>query len=165
MVGVALTNVAPGKAFGIAYVFFLLASVWSVGFWATSDFVASKRPSRGRRNTAAKSYHTWQWGGSACLVMLAVGAIGFTRDLQIENELRQLSGILIPADDPDSPCKTTDPQSLTVVAGGSAFATGKFPRSIIRIGCHDVLVLDRDAASNNIVVALKIFGLLSQKCD
>jgi hypothetical protein len=86
--GVAM---ALASRFAMAYAFFVLFGVWSLGYWLTSDFLRKKDASLRKRETRRNperhkkelaGYRIWQITIVVAVVLLTAGFMGWTRNIQ-----------------------------------------------------------------------------------
>jgi hypothetical protein len=152
-VGVSMPS-AEALIFNLAYVFFALASIWTLGFWLTSDALRaldphtwSKQRKRGR-NTARERifYRIWQWVGCAACLLFLFLSIAFTHFTWNKKDLSQMGGILVPANDPDpigGQC-TIGEDEVGLYLGNYSAKTARFPVTAVQVGGKPLVVLDRN---------------------
>jgi hypothetical protein len=152
--------------FGLAYCFFILAAVWSVGCWLTSNSLRHRRRLlRLRKNKQSSeilrhltiTYQLWKWGVVVGIVVLLCLSVWLVSNMELTKELQAFSGRLIPACDPTpiNPCDPVPPDYLTVFLGNNATATNNFPHTVLEVAGSPVISLDR-SADGSIAVILTI---------
>ncbi len=86
-VGIAVEQLGQGAhfrwlvnlAFIVSYLFFLLAVIWSLGSWLSSEFLQGKnRHKNPWDNPSHTPYRTWKWGASSGIFAVFVFAIVVT---------------------------------------------------------------------------------------
>jgi hypothetical protein len=176
-IGAPLTTTEK-RLFISAYIFFVLAALWTLGYWLTSDPLARRNPRNWNRNrrkqanlrSAAVVYHLWQLGGSlACLAGLIL-AIFLTNFVWQAKELSQMEGVLVPANDPTptNGCGTPPSDGVIFIYGenGNGVVVRHFPHTIASVESHgkipectpscSILSVDRDAKTGLISVMMDV---------
>jgi hypothetical protein len=138
--------------FVAAYLFFVLALLWTLGYWLTSEALRKRNPKYWNRNRRKQTnlrratvvYQSWLWGGVlACLAGFAASAV-FTNFVWQKKEWSELRGFLAPGDDPDPKglCRP-EGRELAIRVGSNYIKTDQFPLSVIKAGDDSVLTMDR----------------------
>ncbi len=161
-IGLGLVSIDASGLAGLAYFFFALGTVWSLGFWLTSDFLRKKNPRGWSRNIrkrggkqSAATYLAWKWGVSTCLVGVFVAAVIQTNAISERKELLNMHGVLLPAHDPNppNPCGDIPADAMAVFYGNSAmYARGK-SFSLLEIGPTSLLTIDKDETGSAALTA------------
>jgi hypothetical protein len=174
MVGIAVSLESPFLwLFVSAFVFFIAALVWTIGFWLTSDSLNKRNPSKWNRrrkqqvniNYAGKIYQLWRWSG--CIAACAVFALFAFGTYQIwkYKELSQLHGTLIPANDPtpNNNCEPPPPENALMMFYGNATAYTTKPHfvfigyDLLKPDAEPIISLDREP-NGNVVLNAKVFS-------
>lgn len=156
LVGAGL-SMALDSDFTLAYLLFVVAGVWTSLYWLTSDFVNEKNlqmlKRRLRRNPygmakARREYWSVSCGGIAVWVVITAACCGLIRKKQIDKELTSLSGILIPAEEPDPPsgCAVEKGGIAVYAPGKVSFVVESFPIVLVSVHHTPVITIDRDAS-------------------
>jgi hypothetical protein len=141
MIGIGLAADRYQSSFRLAYLFFVLAYIWFVGWWLTSDPLERKRPRPSRRQkrqlepVSYGRYRAWQWGPIGFGTVVLVVSLIYTSDIELGKELSLPESELLPAGEPDPPNMTQclpPPNSFRIYAGNSlAYYTGAPPYRFI----------------------------------
>ena len=151
---------ALGDRYGVAYFFFLLFGVFLICFWFTSDFLLEQRnryikcqqKNQQRAAKAARKTHEtqsaemkelslkrkwllWKYGMASVWVLFTLATVGETRIWEIHQQLQELHGVLLPANDADPPGRCGDQYAsdLKLYLGTSTFVAKKFPYSVFTV--------------------------------
>lgn len=143
MVALATGDYVPAAIFTMAYLVFIVALIWSLGAWLSSQYLVKANPhnwNKNRKKTASNlkwaisKYRTTKWATSSGIVVMFCVCVYSTFDIQVAKELSGLHGLLMPANDPDpSPQCTTQPTDLKVIFGNTVMAANAFPFAAISV--------------------------------
>jgi hypothetical protein len=162
-----------------AYVFFVGAGLWALIYWQVSDYLLAKhkelrnsrqkfdkKPQQLKARLALKKACVDYWraniSGSLVLILLTVSCLIWTRSSEVEYELAQLGGFLIPANDPDPPgCAMPMPFRvgngfLKIYLGQVMVGYSVFPHKIMTVNKAHPLILNRNK-EGRIAVTMSIF--------
>jgi hypothetical protein len=141
MAGLGLAVEPFRYLFTLARLLAVLAFMWSVCFWLTSEELENKKHQR--------SYFFWKWGFAFFIVSAFAGSIMLVNKIEIGRELSLYEGFLWPANDPDPPSFCSpDPKAAALkifIGRNEAFAT-RFPFVVLRVRNKDRIIIDRDEA-------------------
>lgn len=126
--------------FGLAYVFFAASGLWAMGYFLTMSV-----------SGAIKTF------ASAVTIAVLVYFIVFTHNSWYDEELKKLSGRLIPAHDAymNLSCEKQVPDGVMFIFGNSEIVTNDFPHTILSVWHNPVLVLDRDEHGLGITLTVR----------
>lgn len=169
--GAGLAMIGIGQAgpdwwFILAYVSFGAASIWTLGYLLTSDWLRKLNPSKWGK-ARRKRYGKRDWivfrlasvGLPTVFTCLLALAVYGTYSVQLYKELSSLHGWLSPANDPTplEPCGPVPQGSMVLYLGGIASVAKTFPHTVLEINGRSRLILNRDK-SGNMAVSVDIFS-------
>ena len=153
--GLAMTAALANK-FGLAYFCLVVACLFSVGRWLTSEFLEKKTTPPKRRILMPDGAPAevlprwrrivWMWRlipAMACISIFVIGGV-WVRSIQLDKELESLSGWLYPSDEKVDACSLDHPDDIAVMMGNSGYVEDRFPHTLLAFNCDDVLKLERD---------------------
>src|ERR1700733_7928239 len=153
LAGSAVLGTALADKFTLAYVFTLVACIFSIGGWLTSDTLVGKRstgsalfgPNGQRLSTASKVSLPWRIVPTIFILLIFGACSYWIRGLQIDKELSALDGWLVPANDNVKSCPSMNADDLILMTGaGSGYTVPKFPHVVLAYDCDDIISIDRD---------------------
>jgi hypothetical protein len=164
LLGIWISGVGLGMAtfttpvaqpfFWLSYSLIIAATVWAVGMFLVSPFLENKKVD----HKGGSSYKAWKY--SIPLVLLAFSAylVSVIRTQQVMQELSELHGVLMPADDPlpsEPQCAKQHPDDLTIIFGtGLAVHAKTLPLNAVALYdrktqmVKPLIRMDKNAAGN-----------------
>jgi hypothetical protein len=147
MVSIAVAAESLDFVFGFGYVCFVLALVWSLGWWFTSDFLRNRRPRGTAWNRWRIRFVLWRWGGAAAMTALIAWSALFSAHLQYLKRLERMKDVLLPAADPTpeipAHCRRIPEGALLVFYGDSLSFATRFPFHLFSVNGLSLLSIDK----------------------
>lgn len=155
LIGVGLSLVSYDY-FALSIIALSVASVWGIGAWLSSDFLAKKKPRRNKRQDtkgfeeATHRYQFWKWSSPALICIVLYFACSFVQTRRLERRLAMLKGWLEPGNwaTPANICggDGTAPKGVTMLFLGThnvVHEVNRFPHTVLLINGRQSLVLDK----------------------
>jgi len=170
--------------FFLTYLYVGLATVWTLVFWVSTEWLQKKNPGRwkrprNRRITPGdwRTFNGLKWGGIILVLAGALFVASIARWMQVQEwerkfqeatkkqeealrqELQQLKGKLYPANDPmpNHRCGPIEPNDLVIFIGSNTFIAHKFPQTILEIKGKKILAVDK-GVDGSVVVSLDVLS-------
>jgi hypothetical protein len=165
--GVAM---ALGNRFFLAYLFFVVFGLWSLGYWLNSAYLQKKRNALRKREItrnqdrlrrSTRNYRISLYGVSGLSLLLTGICLDAVHIAQVQYVLGLPEGELTPANEPSPQhgCRLNPPDALMIYFGmgaAASYAPANFTNhTIIKIGGHDLLSLNHDP--KGVTVSAEIF--------